>query len=210
MKVWSPSRYRGQAMASVLVPRPGRVLWRIPRVRYERMVDKGLFHSDDKVELLDGLLVVKEPQGNLHASAMAAAHRLLEQAFGPRFHVRVGSPVALDDYSEPEPDLAVVPGKPWDYKKGHPAKLLLAVEVAITSRARDRLVKGGLYARAGIADYWVINLVDEVVEIYRQPVKAPSRRFGWKYGSVKLLKRGATVAPRAAPRAKIRVADLLP
>ena len=197
-------------MASVLVPRPGRVLWRIPRVRYERMVDRGLLDSDDKVELLDGLLVVKEPQGDLHASAMAAAHRLLERAFGPRFHVRVGSPVALDDYSEPEPDLAVVPGEPWDYKKGHPAKPVLAVEIAVSSRAKDRLIKGGLYSRAGIADYWVVNLVEEVVEVYRQPVKAPSRRFGWKYGSVKLLRRGAMVTPLAAPRAKIRVADLLP
>jgi len=174
------------------------------------MVKNGLFHSEDKVELLDGLLVVKEPQGDLHASAMAAAHRLLARAFGPRYHVRVGSPVALDDYSEPEPDLAVVAGDPWDYKKGHPAKPVLAVEVAMTSRARDRLVKGGLYARAGIADYWVVNLVGGVLEVYRQPLKAPSRRFGWKYGSVKLLKRGAMVTPLAAPRAKIRVADLLP
>jgi len=56
----------------------------------------------------------------------------------------------------------------------------------------------------------VVNLVEEVVEVYRQPVKAPSRRFGWKYGSVKLLRRGAMVTPLAAPRAKIRVADLLP
>jgi len=206
----TPGRYSGATMASILVPRAGRALWRIPRVRYERMVKNGLFHSEDKVELLDGLLVVKEPQGDLHASAMAAAHRLLARAFGPRYHVRVGSPVALDDYSEPEPDLAVVAGDPWDYKKGHPAKPVLAVEVAMTSRARDRLVKGGLYARAGIADYWVVNLVGGVLEVYRQPLKAPSRRFGWKYGSVKLLKRGAMVTPLAAPRAKIRVADLLP
>lgn len=197
-------------MASIPKQPPADDLWRIPRVRYERMVEWGLLDSDDKVELLDGLLIAKEPQGDLHASALAAGHRVLERAFGPGYHIRVGSPVALDDYSEPEPDLAVVPGDPWDYKKGHPAKPVLAVEIAMTSRTKDRWLKGSLYARAGIADYWVVNLVDEVVEIYRQPVKAPSRRFGWKYGSVKLLKRGATVTPWAAPRSKVRVSDLLP
>ncbi|HEV8641442.1 MAG TPA: Uma2 family endonuclease [Methylomirabilota bacterium] len=174
------------------------------------MVKKGAFDSHDRVELLDGLLVIKEPQGNVHAAAVAAAHRALERAFGARYHVRVGSPVALDDTSEPEPDLAVVAGRPWDYRRGHPSKPVLAVEVAETSLAKDRLWKGGLYARAGIADYWIVNLVDEVLEVYRQPVPEPSRRFGWKYASVRLFKRNAVVSPLAAPRARIRVADLLP
>jgi Uma2 family endonuclease len=184
-------------------------LWRIPRLKYEQMVKKGAFDSDDRVELLDGLLVVSDPQGNLHAAAMAAAHLTLERAFGARYHVRVGSPVALDDISEPEPDLAVVPGRPWDYRQGHPSKPVLVVEVAETSLTRDRLLKGGLYARAGIADYWIINLLDSVIEVYRRPVRAPSRRYGWKFGSVRLLKKNAVLAPLAAPRARIRVAELL-
>jgi Uma2 family endonuclease len=174
------------------------------------MVKQGAFDADDRVELLDGLLVVKEPQGDIHAAAVAAAHRALERAFGPRYHVRVGSPVALDETSEPEPDLAAVAGRPWDYRRGHPTRPVLAVEVAETSLARDRLLKGGLYARAQIADYWIVNLVDEVLEVYRQPAKAPSHRFGWKYASVRLLKKSAVVSPLAAPRARIRVAGLLP
>jgi len=124
-------------------------LWRIPRVRYERMVKKGAFDSDDRVELLDGLLVVSEPQGSLHAAAVSAARATLARAFGTSFDVRVGSPVALDDTSEPEPDLAVVAGRPWDYRRGHPSKPVLAVEVAETSLAMDRLLKGSLYAGAG-------------------------------------------------------------
>ena len=79
----------------------------------------------------------------------------------------------------------------------------------MTSLTTDRLLKGGLYARAGIADYRV-NLLDEVVEIHRHPVTAHSRRYGWKDGSVKLLKRGATVTPLAAPRTRVKVADLRP
>ncbi|MBI4246711.1 MAG: Uma2 family endonuclease [Candidatus Rokubacteria bacterium] len=196
-------------MASIL-KRPADDLWRLPRVRYERMVERGLLDSDDKVELLDGLLIAKEPQSDVHAAAMMAGQRVLERAFGGRYHVRIGCPIALDEYSEPEPDLAVVPGGPWDYKKGHPTRPVLAVEIAMTSRAKDRWLKGGLYARAGIADYWVVNLVDEVLEIYRQPVKTPARRYGWKYGSVKLLKRGAVASPLAAPRARVKVVDLLP
>ena len=173
-------------------------------------VRNGLLDSDDKVELLDGLLVVKEPQSSLHASALLAAHAALSRAFGPRYSVRPGLPVALDDHSEPEPDLAVVLGGAWTYRKRHPAKPLLAMEISMTSRAKDRLLKGGLYSRAGIADYWVVNLVDKVLEVYREPVRAPSHRFGWKYGSLRLLRRGARISPLAAPRARIRVSDLLP
>ena len=112
--------------------------------------------------------------------------------------------------SEPEPDVAIVAGGPRDYMDAHPSKPALIVEVADESLAKHRFFKGALYARAGIADYWVVNLVDEVLEVYREPVRAPSRRYWWKYGSVKLLKRGAKVAPLAAPRARVRVAALLP
>jgi Uma2 family endonuclease len=86
---------------------------------------------------------------------------------------------------------------------------VLIVEVAETSLALDRLRKGGLYARAGIAEYWIVDLVGEALEVYRDPVRAPSGH-GWKYDSVRLLRRSAVVTPLAAPRARIRVAALLP
>ena len=86
---------------------------------------------------------------------------------------------------------------------------MLVVEVTDTSLALDRLRKGGLYARAGIADYWVVNLIDEVLEVYREPVRAPSGRGAWKYDSVRLLRRNAIVTPLAAPRARISVAAQL-
>lgn len=174
------------------------------------MVQKGALDEDDPIELLDGLFVVREPEGSRHAVMVGLIRDVLQRAFGQRFYVREDKPFALDDTSEPEPDIVVVRGQPRDYLRQHPSEQLLVVEVAETSLQRDRGLKAALYARAGIADYWVVNLVDEVVEIYRQPVKAPSRRYGWKYGSVKLLKRGATVTPLAAPRSKVRVSDLLP
>src|SRR5262249_42954511 len=112
--------------------------------------------------------------------------------------------------SEPEPDVVVVHGPDSRYIDQHPSKQLLVVEVAESSLVRDRVFKAGLYARADIAEYWIVNLVDEVLEVYRQPAKAPSRPYGWKYRGATRLKRATTVPLLAAPRAKIRVADLLP
>ena len=103
-----------------------------------------------------------------------------------------------------------MPGRLRDYLAAHPSRPVLVVEVADTSLALDRLRKGGLYARAGIADYWVVNLIDEVLEVYREPVRAPSGLGDWKYDSVRMLRRNAIVTPLAAPRARIRVAALLP
>src|SRR5207249_1006092 len=127
------------------------------------LVEHGMFRPDERLELLDGLLVVREPQGSRHAAAVAATRQVLATAFGPGYHVRDQAPVALDDASEPEPDLAVVRGGPWDYQHGHPSAPLLIVEVAEWTLARDRRRKGALYARAGIADYWIVNLVDLVL-----------------------------------------------
>jgi Uma2 family endonuclease len=136
--------------------------------------------------------------------------------FGPEDRVelldgllRQEKPVALDDLSEPEPDVVVVRGRLRDFRE-HPSSPVLIVEVADSSLRLDRVRKGALYARAGIADYWVLNLVDEVLEVYRDPVREPSRGDGWKYSTVRLLERDATISPPAAPRARIRVASLLP
>jgi Uma2 family endonuclease len=185
-------------------------LWRMTRVRYDRLVDAGIFGPEDRVELLDGLLVTREPQGGRHATAVYLVGAALEEVFDRAYFVREDKPIALDDQSEPEPDVVVVPGRPRDYRDAHPAQPVLIVEVADTSLALDRLRKGGLYARAGVADYWVLNLIEEVLEVYREPVRAVSARYGWKYDSVSVLRRDALVTPLAAPGARIPVASLLP
>ena len=179
------------------------------RVRYDRLVDAGIFGPEDRVELLDGLLIAREPQGRRHAAVVVLVRSALEKAFGRAYHVREEKPIALDDQSEPEPDVVVVPGAPRDYLDAHPSRPVLLVEVAETSLAIDRLRKGSLYARAGVADYWVVNLIEEVLEVYREPVLAPSAS-DWKYDSIRLLRRNAIITPLAAPRARVRVAALLP
>jgi Uma2 family endonuclease len=179
-------------------------------VEYERLVDEGIFREDEHLELLDGLLVVREPQGSRHGAAVAALCAVLARAFGAGFHVRPQLPLALDAASEPEPDVVVVRGDAWDYVSSHPSAAALVVEIAETSLAIDREHKSSLYARAGVADYWIVNLPETVLEVYRQPAASASAPFGSAYRSVQRLAPGAAISPLAAPGAPIRITDLLP
>jgi Uma2 family endonuclease len=179
------------------------------RVEYERLVELGVFQPGERLELLDGLLVVREPQGARHITAIRLVEEALRTAFGSGWEIRSQAPVALDDDSEPEPDVAVVPGSPRDYGRAHPSRATLLVEVAEATLAVDRR-KGGLYARAGVPEYWIVNLVDETLEVYRAPAPSGGSRFGRAYGNVQVLRRGAVVTPLQAPAARIAVDDLLP
>ena len=189
---------------------PGIRTWRWSRVEYDRLIERGIFLPDDRLELLAGELVVREPQGTPHAAGIQLVEEALRRAFGPGWAVRVQLPVALDDESEPEPDVSVVPGGPRDYLAAHPSRPVLVVEVAETSLALDRTHKGSLYARAGLADYWILNLVDGVLEVYRQPAPFSRAPFGWAYSEVRSLGATDLVSPLAAPEVRIPVAALLP
>jgi Uma2 family endonuclease len=181
--------------------------WR--RVEYERLIETGFFQTGDPVELVGGQLIVAEPQGSRHFAAVQAAEEALRKAFGPGWQVRGQGPLALDDDSEPEPDVAVVPGTFRDYVATHPSHPVLVLEVSESSLALDREHKGSLYARAGLADYWVVNLVDQKLEVYRDPGPDPAASFGWRYGAVEVLPREGAVSPLAAPGVTIPVRDLL-
>ena len=179
------------------------------RIEYERLIECGFFQPEDPIELVGGQLIVAEPQGSGHFAAIRAVEEGLRAAFGPGWEVRTQGPLALDDESEPEPDVAVVPGSFRDYVVGHPSRPALIVEVSESSLALDRAHKGSLYARAGITDYWIVNLVGGALEVYREPGVDPAAPFGWRYGAVEELGRGASVSPLALPGVHIRVADLL-
>jgi Uma2 family endonuclease len=179
------------------------------RAEYERLTGLGAFEGES-IELIGGQLVVAEPQHPYHASSISAAEYALRAVLAPGWIVRTQLPVSLDDESEPEPDLVVVPGQPADYRDEHPARPALTVEVADSSLQFDRDQKGSLYARARIEDYWIVNLVDRTVEVYRDPVPDSSAPYGWRYGSLATLTPPAVVAPLAFPSSHIAVADLLP
>jgi len=139
-----------------------------------------------------------------------AMEEALRRAFGQGWQVRGQGPLALDEESEPEPDVAVVVGTFRDYVAGHPSRPALVVEISESSLALDRDHKGSLYARAGIADYWIVNLLDQTLEVYRDPGPDPAASFAWRYRSVEVLRPGAAVSPLALPGTSIRVSDLLP
>jgi len=171
-------------------------------------VDLGVLHGEP-VELVGGQLVVAEPQGSYHASALGTAGDALGAVLPQRWLVRIQMPVALDDESEPEPDLAVVPGTWANYRAGHPSRPALVVEVAESSLAFDREDKGSLYARGGVRDYWIVNLVDRALEVYRDPGPDPAAPYGWRYREVERLGPAAAVSPLALPTVCVAVSDLL-
>jgi len=177
------------------------------RAEYERLIDIGFFGPGDWIELVGGEVVVSGPPGSRHSAAVRAVQDALRIAFGPGWEVRGPGPLALDDESEPEPDVAVVSGR--DEAAAGAWRPVLVVEVSDSSLALDRDGKGSLYARAGVDDYWIVNLVDGVVEVRRRPARAPAAVFGWRYTSVEVCGPGRAVSPLAAPRARLRVADLL-
>ena len=180
------------------------------RDEYDRLIELGILNEDEKIELLGGHLVVREPQGTWHASAARLVSAALRRAFGDGWEIDRQLPLALGDDSEPEPDVAVVRGQPGDFRDAHPAHPLLIVEIADSSLLMDRIHKGSLYARERVFDYWIVNRADDRVEVYREPIPDPVAPFGWRYASVISLGRGETVSPLAAPDARISISDLLP
>jgi len=184
-------------------------LRRWKRVEYERLVDLGVFEGDP-VELIGGQLIVAEPKGSPHATAVGMANDALRAVLPPGWIVRVQDPLALDDESAPEPDIALVRGSRADYRDAHPAHPALAIEMAQSSLSFDRQHKGSLYARAGVPDYWIVNLVDGVLEVYRDAAPDPSAPYGWRYRSLETVSPPAVVTPLALPSSPIAVGALLP
>jgi len=174
------------------------------------MIDRGIFRENERLELLAGALVVKEPQGDPHAAAVDLAVAALRQAFGMGWLIRAHAPLALGRRSRPEADVCVVRGSPRDYRSAAPTDPALVLEVSHTSLALDRTRKASIYARAGIQDYWIVNLVEQIGEVHRDPAGLELPRRGGVYRSAQTLQRGVSMAPLAAPDAPIAVADLLP
>ena len=180
---------------------PAVELHRFTRGEYQRMGDLGLFPT--RVELIEGAVYDMSPQKSAHAGVVSLVEEALRAAFGAGFYVRVQMPLALGDDSEPEPDVAVVPGSPREYLAEHPRTALLVAEVADASLRHDRGRKLPLYARNGIPEALLVDLTRQTVEVHREP--SPEG-----YRSRAVLGRGDILTPLARATAKIAVADLLP
>lgn len=172
------------------------------REEYDRLIASGGFQPDSRVQLIRGEIVEMAPQDNRHATAILLAERALGRIFAEGFTVRTQLPLALGAWSEPEPDVAVVRGSIEDYRDHHPDRAVLVVEVADSTLEFDRMRKQQMYAEVGIADYWIVNLVDGVLEVYRDPL-------GATYRDTLRVGPDEVVSPLAALGAAVNVSDLL-
>ena len=138
----------------------------LKRAEYDRLVQLGEFEGEH-IELLEGQLVQMSPIGPPHSSAVQKLTALVVSGLLNRATVRIQSPFAALDTSEPEPDVAVVPL--GEYDDEHPTSALLIIEVAESSLRHDRGIKQRIYARAGVPEYWIVNIPEKCVEVYSEP-----------------------------------------
>ena len=171
---------------------------------YYRMYEAGIFSEDDRVELIDGEIVEMSPIGSEHAACVLRLNTLLSRLVGTQALVNVQSPVKVSSHSEPQPDIALLVPRDDFYARAHPepAEVLLIVEVADTTLSYDRDIKSLLYARAGIPEFWLVDLPGEAIEIYTEPLKG-------RYRLVRRVERGETVTSQTIPGLTLDVDAIL-
>lgn len=178
---------------------------------YHWLIEHGFFHEDERVELIEGVLHKMSPKGQRHAACLTRALRFFNATVGDRASVRAQDPITLpDSISEPEPDLVVARRRDDDYVNRHPLPndVVLVMEIANSSLEYDRRVKVPLYAAAGITGYWIVNLREDLIEVYRQPTSpnagAPFYRQHLRFTAQD------TVHPMQLGDCVVAVKDLLP
>jgi Uma2 family endonuclease len=155
------------SMSSVAMEIP---LRRFTVDEYYRMAESGVFAPDERVELVEGVVYRMSPEGKRHVAAIELASDRFRELLAGRHRIRSQHPLSLSVEAEPEPDVAIVENPdPRAYLDSHPQTALLVIEVSESSLEYDLTVKAKQYSKAGIPEYWVINLVDDVVEVFRSP-----------------------------------------
>jgi Uma2 family endonuclease len=172
---------------------------------YHKLGEMGFFHPEERVELLSGNIIKMSAKGTAHTSATRRTASVLRDLLGNQAAVYTQDPIALDDNSEPEPDIAVVRIDAFDYATHHPtpSEVYLIIEVADSSLTFDREIKAKIYARSGIADYWVLNVGDRQLHVFREPAVDG-------YQSEVILAETASISPIEFPAFNIEIQAMLP
>jgi Uma2 family endonuclease len=178
--------------------------YRITVDRYDKMIAAGILTENDPVELIRGEIVTKMPIGSYHAACVNRINEYLIRNLGVRATIGIQNPIVLAD-SEPEPDVTVLKRRSDYYADDKPAAedVLLVIEVADSSLDFDRDEKLAIYAEAGIGEYWIVNLLDSVIEVYRDPA-------GSEYRSRRVVAPSEIVSLLHLPDVAIDAADVLP
>ncbi|MBI4320141.1 MAG: Uma2 family endonuclease [Chloroflexi bacterium] len=171
---------------------------------YHRMAEAGILGEDDRVELIEGEITEMTPIGRLHAATVRRLNKLFISTFGSDAVIGVQDPVILDEYSEPQPDIELLRPKADFYASGHPtpADVFLLVEVAYSSADPDRRVKAPLYARKGIAEFWLVDLEQETITVYRDPSADG-------YRTARVFRSGERIFSAAFPDRSLAAEDIL-
>jgi Uma2 family endonuclease len=171
---------------------------------YYRMAEAGILTADDRVELIDGEIVKMSPIGSQHAACVKRLNQILQQQFGATAVIGVQDPVRLNEFSEPEPDVTLLRARSDFYAQQHPtpADVLLLIEVSDTTVLYDRNIKVPLYARAGVPEVWLIDLQQEIIEVYAQPA-------GGAYQVQRQAQRGEQVQAETIAQLSLNVDDIL-
>ena len=182
----------------------GREMRRLRLSEYHRMIEAAVFDEDERVELLEGVIVRMSPQGTDHALVVERLNDPLFLGLPREYVVRCQLPLSLSESDEPEPDIAVIARDAVRSRESHPTTARLVFEVAGESLRKDREVKGPLFARAAVSEYVIVNLTEERLEVHREPDPATGR-----YRTLVTLDKSATFASESVPGLKFAVAQLL-
>jgi Uma2 family endonuclease len=173
---------------------------------YYRMSELGILDPNERTELIDGQIIIMTAKGTPHVMTLRLLANVLENALRDKsVFVSTQDPILLDNFSEPEPDLAIVKGTILDYTEHHPVPddIYLVIEVADSTLKQDCEVKDKLYARSSIAEYWVIDIKNRQVHIFRDPTPTG-------YTSQLILTETHSVSPLAFPDLSLSIASILP
>jgi Uma2 family endonuclease len=190
--------------------KPDDFIWRLSVDKYHEMIQTGILTADDPVELLEGWLVYKMPKNPPHRISVRLTQRALEAVVPAGWYVDTQEPITLID-SEPEPDVMIVRGDTRQYRDHHPgaADVALEVEVADTTLERDHGVKKAVYARAGVPVYWIINLIERVLEVYEEPA-GTAETANYRERRDYAISDSASVVIDGSEVGRVAVRDLLP
>ncbi|MFN3689570.1 MAG: Uma2 family endonuclease [Fimbriimonadales bacterium] len=196
----APTVLTTPAVEELVATHPSLQRLRFTPEQFHKLGALGFFDDDQKYELLQGDIYPMPPEGPEHAGiGSVIAYQFIQRA-ATHWHARIEKPLRLGD-SEPIPDIAIVPGCPRDYLDHHPTSALLVIEIAQTSLPRDRTRKLAIYAGAGIPEYWIVNLQDRRLEVYREP-------SGEEYRALRFYTPDETVTPLFEPDWTIPVGEL--
>lgn len=174
------------------------------RSEYYLMAKSGVFGPEERVELIEGDILTKAPIGPSHNYGVYILSNIIRTTFDAGYMVCIQSSLSLTDNNEPQPDIMVVLDKGLEYSKRNPnaSEAVLVIEIAESTLEYDRKIKAGLYAKAGIPEYWIVNLVNRNLEVYRNP-------NGASYESVQVYEIGQSIQPLRSPGISIPIADFI-